>query len=183
MLTETEGDGPMLIARDVPVGACRALRRAGAEAWPGPWSADHVTLEHVRAADGAVTVTAGDSLTALDVVAATDGAGKDVTLKSNGDIFVDYVDAGKDRGAILPAGHKGTAYMYMTETGRFASSTYYMSAHPQWVTDFNASKPADRFFKKTWAPLLPPSAQPASANAATPMTAKGAIQRRRDIPM
>ncbi|MCF8203524.1 MAG: alkaline phosphatase family protein [Methylotenera sp.] len=66
--------------------------------------------------------------------------------------------SGKDRGAILPAGHKGTAYMYMTETGRFASSTYYMPAHPQWVTDFNAAKPADAFFKKTWAPLLPESA-------------------------
>jgi predicted amidohydrolase len=48
MMGEAEGDGPLLIARDVPVGACRRLRRAGAEAWPGPWSADHVTLEHVR---------------------------------------------------------------------------------------------------------------------------------------
>lgn len=66
--------------------------------------------------------------------------------------------SGKDRGAILPAGHKGTAYMYMTETGRFASSTYYMQAHPQWVTDFNAARPADAFFKKTWAPLLPEAA-------------------------
>lgn len=66
--------------------------------------------------------------------------------------------SGKDRGAILPAGHKGTAYMYMTETGRFASSTYYMQAHPQWVTDFNAAKPADAFFKKTWAPALPEAA-------------------------
>ncbi|RTL47112.1 MAG: alkaline phosphatase family protein [Burkholderiales bacterium] len=66
--------------------------------------------------------------------------------------------SGKDRGAILPAGHKGTAYMYMTETGRFASSTYYMPAHPAWVTAFNAANPADAFFKKTWAPLLPESA-------------------------
>jgi predicted AlkP superfamily pyrophosphatase or phosphodiesterase len=66
--------------------------------------------------------------------------------------------SGKDRGAILPAGHKGTAYMYMTETGRFASSSYYMQAHPQWVTAFNAAKPADAFFKKTWAPLLPEAA-------------------------
>jgi predicted amidohydrolase len=48
MIAETDGDGPMLIARDVPVGACRRLRRSGAEAWPGPWSADHVRLEHVR---------------------------------------------------------------------------------------------------------------------------------------
>lgn len=66
--------------------------------------------------------------------------------------------SGKDRGAILPAGHKGTAYMYMPETGRFSSSTYYMPALPQWVKDFNAARPADAFFKKTWAPLLPDAA-------------------------
>jgi len=48
MMAESEGDGPLLIARDVPVGACRKLRRDGAEAWPGAWSADHVKLEHVR---------------------------------------------------------------------------------------------------------------------------------------
>ena len=65
--------------------------------------------------------------------------------------------SGKDRGAILPAGHKGTAYMYMAETGRFASSTYYMAQHPAWVNAFNAGKPADAF-KKTWAPLLPEAA-------------------------
>ncbi|MCE4538712.1 alkaline phosphatase family protein [Pelomonas sp. P7] len=65
--------------------------------------------------------------------------------------------SGKDRGAILPAGHKGTAYMYMSETGQFSSSTYYMAARPQWVKDFNAARPADAFFKKTWAPLLPES--------------------------
>jgi predicted AlkP superfamily pyrophosphatase or phosphodiesterase len=66
--------------------------------------------------------------------------------------------SGKDRGAILPAGHLGTAYMYMSETGHFSSSTYYMPALPAWVKDFNAGKPADAFFKKTWAPLLPESA-------------------------
>lgn len=66
--------------------------------------------------------------------------------------------SGKDRGAILPAGHKGTAYMYMGETGSFSSSTYYMAALPTWVKDFNAAKPADAFFKKTWAPLLPEAA-------------------------
>lgn len=66
--------------------------------------------------------------------------------------------SGKDRGAILPAGHKGTAYMYMGETGQFSSSTYYMAALPAWVKDFNAGKPADAFFKKSWAPLLPESA-------------------------
>ncbi len=66
--------------------------------------------------------------------------------------------SGKDRGAILPAGHAGTAYMYMGESGGFSSSTYYMKQHPAWVDAFNAAKPADRFFKAEWKPLLPEAA-------------------------
>ncbi|MFM9966917.1 MAG: alkaline phosphatase family protein [Burkholderiales bacterium] len=61
----------------------------------------------------------------------------------------------KDRGAILTAGKSGIAYMYMAESGQFASSTYYMREHPAWVKAFNAAKPADRYFKATWSPLLP----------------------------
>lgn len=64
----------------------------------------------------------------------------------------------KDRGAILLAGHAGTAYMYMDETGIYTSSTYYMQTVPQWVETFNAAKPADAYFKKVWKPLLPESA-------------------------
>ena len=44
--------------------------------------------------------------------------------------------SGKDRGAILLAGKTGTAYMYMEGSGNFASSTYYMKAHPQWVQTY-----------------------------------------------
>jgi arylsulfatase A-like enzyme len=66
--------------------------------------------------------------------------------------------SGKDRGAILPAGKTGTAYMYMSESGQFASTTYYMKDHPAWVKDFQAKKPADRFFKTEWKPLLPEAA-------------------------
>lgn len=81
--------------------------------------------------------------------------------------------SGKDRGAILPAGHKGTAYMFMGASGQFASSTYYMQQHPAWVEAFNAAKPADAFFGKTWAPLLKeadyarsvPDGQPWQANS------------------
>jgi hypothetical protein len=62
--------------------------------------------------------------------------------------------SGKDRGAILPAGQSGTAYMYMTQTGQFASSTHYMARHPAWVDAFNAPHPADRWFKTEWQPLL-----------------------------
>ncbi len=62
--------------------------------------------------------------------------------------------SGKDRGAILPAGKSGTAYMYMAQSGQFASSTYYMAAHPAWVNAFNGQKPADSYFKTQWTPLL-----------------------------
>lgn len=66
--------------------------------------------------------------------------------------------SGKDRGAILPAGHAGTAYMYMGATGQFASTTYYMKDHPDWVKAFQARKTAERFFKTEWKPLLPQAA-------------------------
>jgi predicted AlkP superfamily pyrophosphatase or phosphodiesterase len=66
--------------------------------------------------------------------------------------------SGKDRGAILPAGRTGVAYMYMDSSGQFASSTYYMKEHPAWVSAFFAGKPADKYFKATWSPLLPDAA-------------------------
>ncbi|MFZ4478276.1 MAG: alkaline phosphatase family protein [Rhodoferax sp.] len=66
--------------------------------------------------------------------------------------------SGKDRGAILPAGKAGTAYIYMAGSGQFASSTYYMRVHPSWVDRFNADRPADRYFKASWTALLPNSA-------------------------
>ncbi|MDL2354043.1 MAG: alkaline phosphatase family protein [Pseudomonadota bacterium] len=62
--------------------------------------------------------------------------------------------SGKDRGAILLAGKTGTAYMYMDQSGNFASSTYYMSAHPAWVQRYQATRPQDRYYGKTWKPLL-----------------------------
>lgn len=40
-----EDDGPLLIARDVPVGLVRELRKGGdSEVWPGSWSAEHVSF-------------------------------------------------------------------------------------------------------------------------------------------
>jgi len=66
--------------------------------------------------------------------------------------------SGKDRGAILPAGKTGVAYMYQASTGHFASSTYYMKEHPAWVNAFNGANPANRYFKTAWSPLLSDSA-------------------------
>jgi hypothetical protein len=62
--------------------------------------------------------------------------------------------SGKDRGAILLAGKTGTAYMFMDKTGDFASSTYYMQRHPSWAEAFNKAKPQDRWYAKSWKPLL-----------------------------
>lgn len=66
--------------------------------------------------------------------------------------------SGKDRGAILLAGKTGTAYMYMDKSGNFASSTYYMQSHPAWVQHYQAAKPQDRYYGKSWTPLLADSA-------------------------
>ena len=64
----------------------------------------------------------------------------------------------KDRGAIMPAGKNGTAYIYMQSSGQFASTTYYMKEHPAWVNAFNARRPADRYFRAEWKALLPETA-------------------------
>jgi len=69
-----------------------------------------------------------------------------------------FAVSGKDRGAILLAGKTGTAYMYMSKTGSFSSSSYYMAKHPDWVTKYFESKPQDKYFKKVWEPLLEPKA-------------------------
>ncbi|MBI3730825.1 MAG: alkaline phosphatase family protein [Burkholderiales bacterium] len=83
---------------------------------------------------------------------------------SNGEHSKVITVSGKDRGAILLAGKTGTAYMYMSKTGNFASSTYYMKAHPQWVQQYQAAKPQDRFYGKEWRPLLPDAAYVNDAN-------------------
>ncbi|HLO95080.1 MAG TPA: alkaline phosphatase family protein [Burkholderiaceae bacterium] len=62
--------------------------------------------------------------------------------------------SGKDRGAILPSGHKGTAYLYMHSSGGFTTSDYYLESLPAWVRAFNDARPADRYFGRSWEPLL-----------------------------
>jgi predicted amidohydrolase len=47
------GEGPLLIASALPIAHCRRLRAGAAEVWPGPWTADHVTI-----ADAAFTAAA-----------------------------------------------------------------------------------------------------------------------------
>jgi len=83
--------------------------------------------------------------------------GDELRYSNNGQSRVIAV-SGKDRGAILLAGHRGTAYMYMDKNGQFASSTYYMKAHPAWHDAYYASKPQDKWMGEAWTPLLPDAA-------------------------
>ena len=85
--------------------------------------------------------------------------------------------SGKDRGAILLAGKSGTAYMYMEATGNFASSTYYMPSHPQWVQRYRAGRPQDRYFGQAWTPLLADSAYALDAGNAVYPDKEGVSQR------
>jgi predicted AlkP superfamily pyrophosphatase or phosphodiesterase len=74
--------------------------------------------------------------------------------------------SGKDRGAILLAGKTGTAYMYMEKSGNFASSSFYMTEHPQWVQQYQSGKPQERYYGKTWRPMLADSAYAGDAGDA-----------------
>ncbi|MEQ1935383.1 MAG: alkaline phosphatase family protein, partial [Fimbriimonadaceae bacterium] len=80
--------------------------------------------------------------------------GDELRYANNGQSRVVAI-SGKDRGAIFLAGKRGTAYIYMAGSGRFASSTYYMKEHPDWHARFYAGKPQDRWMGKSWSLLLP----------------------------
>jgi predicted AlkP superfamily pyrophosphatase or phosphodiesterase len=62
----------------------------------------------------------------------------------------------KDRSAILPAGrHANAAYWFSWMSGNMVSSTYYFNQLPAWVTSFNNTRPADKYFGAKWDRLLP----------------------------
>ena len=56
----------------------------------------------------------------------------------------------KDRAAILPAGFAADgAYWIEPKTGAWVTSTYYRESLPQWVKDFNSSRPA-KYWDREW---------------------------------
>lgn len=63
----------------------------------------------------------------------------------------------KDRGAILPAGHKAdAAYWYEGKnTGKWISSSYYFNELPKWVQEVNKKNSANTYLSKPWNTLLP----------------------------
>ncbi len=63
----------------------------------------------------------------------------------------------KDRGAILPAGHKADAAYWFEgkNTGKWISSSYYFNELPKWVQEVNKKNSANTYLSKTWNTLLP----------------------------
>ncbi|AOW17068.1 alkaline phosphatase [Polaribacter vadi] len=61
----------------------------------------------------------------------------------------------KDRSAILPAGHtaNGAYWFDGGSRGQFISSSFYMDALPNWVTDFNNSGKAAAYLEQPWETL------------------------------
>jgi len=57
----------------------------------------------------------------------------------------------KDRGAVSLAGHAGKAFWFSKASGEFVTSSYYYDQYPEWVTAWNARKPALAYAGKSWA--------------------------------
>jgi predicted AlkP superfamily pyrophosphatase or phosphodiesterase len=56
----------------------------------------------------------------------------------------------KDRGAVSMAGHAGKAYWFSKATGEFVTSRFYYNEYPEWVLDYNAGRPTQRFADTSW---------------------------------
>lgn len=74
----------------------------------------------------------------------------------------------KDRGAILPAGHFADAAYWMNDDGKFISSSFYFDTLPQWVTNYNSQKNAEKYIQQGWNLLRPASAYDESTADNTP---------------
>jgi hypothetical protein len=70
--------------------------------------------------------------------------------------------SGKDRGAVLPAGHLGKAFWFDARSGGFRSSAYYGAALPDWVSQWNAAIPKS-MYPAQWTLLRKPDEYPDAA--------------------
>jgi predicted AlkP superfamily pyrophosphatase or phosphodiesterase len=56
----------------------------------------------------------------------------------------------KDRGAISMAGHTGKAFWFSKQSAEFITSSFYYDEYPQWVKDWNARGPVDKYAGQSW---------------------------------
>jgi predicted AlkP superfamily pyrophosphatase or phosphodiesterase len=62
----------------------------------------------------------------------------------------------KDYAAVMMGGRQPDAvYWYNMDTGKYCSSTYYMTVYPQWVAEFNAARHADGYLDAVWTKTKP----------------------------
>ncbi len=78
-----------------------------------------------------------------------DTLGDELKLATQGKSHVFGVSL-KDRAAVLPAGFAGDgAYWIDPKSGQWITSTYYRNDLPQWVREFNSSRPA-KYWDREW---------------------------------
>jgi len=78
-----------------------------------------------------------------------DTLGDELKLATQGKARVFAVSL-KDRAAVLPGGFSAdAAYWIEPKTGAWITSTYYRNQLPQWVQDFNSSRPA-KYWDRDW---------------------------------
>ena len=78
-----------------------------------------------------------------------DTLGDELKLATQGKARVFGVSL-KDRAAVLPAGFAGdAAYWIEPSSGAWVTSTYYRDDLPQWVQDFNSTRPA-KYWNREW---------------------------------
>src|ERR1700730_11462930 len=80
----------------------------------------------------------------------SDTLGDELKLATGGKARVFAISL-KDRAAVLPAGFSGdAAYWIDPKSGDWITSTYYRSDLPEWVRNFNGSRPSERRAEKFW---------------------------------
>ena len=80
----------------------------------------------------------------------SDTLGDELKLATGGKARVFAVSL-KDRAAILPGGFAGdAAYWIDGKTGDWISSSYYRPELPEWVSKFNGSHRAEKFWNREW---------------------------------
>jgi hypothetical protein len=78
-----------------------------------------------------------------------DTFGDELKLATQGNARVFGISL-KDRAAVLPAGFAGdAAYWIDPSSGAWVTSTYYREDLPQWVQDFNSTRPA-KYWNREW---------------------------------
>lgn len=103
--------------------------------------------------DPTQAAASNDGRSPVNILSSTFG---DELYKSNNGKSKVIGISGKDRSAVAMAGHVGDAYWMSVATGAFVTSSYYMEAYPDWVSDWNARKPADAMAGDLWILSAPP---------------------------